>query len=229
MRNRSLRYPSSMRHWLNNSTWSQEPVLETQKLVKKLQPPSKRKARNSCTEAGKKSDFISTTSALPSSWHDSGRSENKKNNLQLLPWEAKRRLEHSSHVLAFQGSAQGAGFCPTGLRALTGNQYTLGGWGQMAGRELGIWLQQQRTSDRFVQKPAQLQVVRRKCQFVAITLGGKEKTEMYTQHSRFVGASWRTGFCLAWLRVLMEPAYFGFPGVTEQNRAQRLLSALENL
>lgn len=78
MRNRSLRYPSSMRHWLNNSTWSQEPVLETQKLVKKLQPSSKRKARNSCTEAGKKSDFISTTSALPSSWHDSGRLEDKK-------------------------------------------------------------------------------------------------------------------------------------------------------
>lgn len=113
-------------------------------------------------------------------------------------------MEHSSHVLAFQGSAQGAGFCPTGLRALTGNQYTLGGWGQMAGTELGIWLQQQRTSDRFVQKPAQLQVVRRKCQFVAITPGGKEKTEMYTQHSRFL---W--GFLKDWFLSRLTPSADG--------------------
>lgn len=74
----------------------------------------------------------------------------------------------------------------------------------MAGRELGIWLQQQRTSDRFVQKPAQLQVVRRKCQFVAITPGGKEKTEMYTQHSGFL---W--GFLKDWFLSRLTPSADG--------------------
>lgn len=43
----------------------------------------------------------------PPSWHNQQLEE--KPNLQLLPWEGKKRVEHTSSVPGFQGTEQRTG------------------------------------------------------------------------------------------------------------------------
>lgn len=122
--------------------------------------------------------------------------------MQLLPREAKRRMEHLSSVLAFQGSAQGAGFCPAGLRALAGNQYTVDGWGQMARRELGIWC-----SSREPQTASYRSQHSRKWSGGSASLWlspWQGKRRLCTQRSRFLG-----GFLKDWFLSYLTPSADG--------------------
>ena len=58
---------------------------------------------------------------------------------------------------------------------------------------------------------------------------GKRRVEPRSNVSAFAGTAHGSDFCLAWLGMIEEPAYYGFLGSCwEQKRAQPLIAGLEN-
>lgn len=95
--------------------------------LRSLSTLGKHKAKNSYIEMGKKSHWISPTTAPPPSWHSSAQL-GKMPNSYLFPKKGKRRMECMSNFPIFQGTALQTNFYLTRLRILERTWHTLDAW-----------------------------------------------------------------------------------------------------